>query len=109
MDTLKLVSSWSSGELASPIKVSVEGILIQGCKFDGSQLIETEPSDPILAQVPQFQLAWLPEESVNMTGKISLPLYLSASREALVTYLVAPLASSSAVPWILAGVALFIG
>ena len=61
MDNLKLVSSWNNSLVSSQIKVSIEGILIQGARFDGSNLADAESSDPIFAKVPTFQLAWVPE------------------------------------------------
>lgn len=63
MDSLKLVSSWNHSLTSSAIKVTVDGVLIQGCRFDGQNLTDAESSDPIFAKVPVFQLAWVPEVS----------------------------------------------
>ncbi|KAI8896032.1 dynein heavy chain and region D6 of dynein motor-domain-containing protein [Globomyces pollinis-pini] len=109
MDTLKLISSWrnSTEESSYVYKVTVEGILIQGCNFDGERLSEATPNDPIFNTVPAFQLAWVPEEKVSLHGKMNLPVYVDPSREKLVTNLLVPM-NDNATPWILAGVALFL-
>lgn len=105
MDTLQLVSSWDKSE--GPLAVKVEGLLVQGCRFDGSRLLEAEPNDPIFSSIPVFNLAWLPQESVSKVGKVNIPVYSNSSREKCVTNLLVPCVGSYA-PWVLAGVAFFI-
>ena len=61
MDSLRLVSSWNNSLASFPIKVSIDGILIQGSRFDGSNLTDSESSDSIFSKVPHFHLAWIPE------------------------------------------------
>lgn len=107
MDSLRLMSEWSSAGLSSPLKVTVEGLLIQGCRFDGANLSEVESDDPIFAKVPTFQLGWVPEESAAVAGRLSVPLYSTPSREGLVANLSVPVKASPA-PWILAGVSFFV-
>lgn len=107
MDTLKLVSTWRGEQGNSLYNITVENLLIQGCTFDGTNLLEAGPNDPIFATVPSFQLAWVPEESVKMAGKMNIPVYVTPNREKAVTNLCVPYLESPS-QWILAGVAFFL-
>ncbi|RKO94668.1 hypothetical protein BDK51DRAFT_21975 [Blyttiomyces helicus] len=104
MDSLKLMSTWTSTELSTAAtRVSIEGILLQGSKFDGTRLIEAGPDDPSYVPVPVCHLAWMPKE-FNLSQRIELPLYLTPAREKTVATLQVPCQDDGA-PWILAGVA----
>ena len=44
VDELKLVSCWESGRLdrrVAPLTLTVTGMLLQGCNFDGQKLSES--------------------------------------------------------------------
>jgi dynein heavy chain 2 len=104
MDTLKLVSSWDSQGFVDYI--TIQGLLIQGAKFDVMQLQEQTPDDPIFSQVPNFRMAWIPMEDVVEKDKVSVPVYSDPGREKRVTNLPVPCVGSKSV-WVLAGVSFF--
>ncbi|KAJ3360793.1 Cytoplasmic dynein 2 heavy chain 1 [Kappamyces sp. JEL0680] len=108
MDSLTLLSSWSPGEITSAISMKIDGVVVQGCLFDGNRLAETDVSDQVLNRIPPFQMAWVPSETVKMAGKQKLPFYSTVERESLITNLLVPLQGDRSA-WVLAGVAFFIG
>ena len=60
MDKLKLVSTWSSEELGSgSLTCVVEGLLLQGCNFDGRRLNDASKDDLPFVPVPKCHLAWM--------------------------------------------------
>jgi dynein heavy chain 2, cytosolic len=107
MDSLKLVSNWTASDLEGcPITVTAQGMLIQGCKYDGASLSEADQNDPIFSMVPNFVLGWVKETSINLKSKLEVPVYSSPSREHKVTSLLVPCTDFAV--WILAGVAFFL-
>lgn len=109
MDALKLATSWSnSGLPPAPLPMTIEGLLLQGCNFDGSRLSEAHAEDPTFVPAPLCNLAWVPQ-SVNTGAKsvLEVPLYMGPSRETIVCTLGVPV-DSSGEGWILAGVAFFL-
>ena len=61
IDSLMLCSTWIKSEISSsPIKCQVEGLLLQGCRFDGTRLTELTPDDPTFIPVPICNIAWMP-------------------------------------------------
>ncbi|KAL2914266.1 hypothetical protein HK105_206212 [Polyrhizophydium stewartii] len=108
MDSLRLVSTWNAMELKDcPLRVSVQGMLLQGCNFNGERLSESSSNDPIFVAVPVCHMGWVPEASIKLLGKLEVPLYVNPSRERIVATLMVPGVDDSA-PWILAGVAFFL-
>jgi len=107
IDTLRLVSSWTSN-YSSPFKVHVQGVVIQGCKFDGIRLTEAESSDPIFTTIPKFELGWIPEEEVKTEKTVGIPFYINRDRETRIADLLAPAGSINPMVWVLAGAALFL-
>ncbi|KAJ3270644.1 Cytoplasmic dynein 2 heavy chain 1 [Terramyces sp. JEL0728] len=105
--TSRKFSSWRSDEGNNLYSITVESLWIQGCTFDGRNMLEASANDPIFAAVPSFQLAWIPEENVYMNGKMNVPVYVTPTREKTVTNLCVPFLDSPS-PWILAGVAFFL-
>ena len=62
MDDFILMSYWSKSDVSShPVYIAVEGLLVQGCQFDGLRLTEVSPEDPNLTPVPTSYLAWVPK------------------------------------------------
>ncbi|KAJ3042257.1 Cytoplasmic dynein 2 heavy chain 1 [Rhizophlyctis rosea] len=107
MDSLKLVSTWSAQELSSAaLKVSVEGLFLQGCNFDGARLSEAGPDDPVSVTVPTCHLAWLPM-TFTLPNRITLPLYQTPTRERVVASLMVPCQDDGST-WVLAGAAFFL-
>ena len=111
IDGLKLVNSWgSSGLRGSKLPVSIGGLLLEGCSFEGGTLKENAPNSPTVIPMPAVTLAWLPKDgSGGQEGgnSISLPVYLDSRREKLLTRLSVP-AGGQPDRWIKAGAALFL-
>lgn len=62
IDSLELCSTWNASEIKnSPIRCQVEGLILQGCGFDGSKLTELDTDDPTYSSVPLCNLAWIPQ------------------------------------------------
>ena len=106
MDSMTLVAAWGKAESEAGISISIEGMLVQGCKCDGTRLSEAESTDPIFSSVPTFKLSWVPQEIIKAKGS-HIPVYTNPSRENTVSNLMVPFGGVQA-PWILAGVAFFI-
>lgn len=107
MDSLILATSWNNMDLKDcPVKFNIHGLLIQGCSFDGSRLLEATSNDPIFTTVPNFYLGWIEQESYIMKNKFEIPVYSNPSREQKVFSLTVP--CDDPTPWVLAGVACFV-
>lgn len=64
MDELKLATSWrSSGVDNASVSVKINGLLLEGCMFDGSRLVETHSNSPSVTSVSSCSIAWVPEVS----------------------------------------------
>ena len=62
MDDFILVSSWNKTDLIqAPLQITVEGLHIQGCLFDGLRLSEASSNDANIMQAPIATLAWVPK------------------------------------------------
>ncbi|KAI8925894.1 dynein heavy chain and region D6 of dynein motor-domain-containing protein [Entophlyctis helioformis] len=108
MDSLRLLSTWNPSELKDcPLKVSVNGVLLQGCNFNGDRLSEAGTNDPIFTVVPTCHMGWVSEVSIKSTGKLEVPLYINPTREKMVTSLMVPCQDDGAT-WIQAGVSFFL-
>ncbi|KAI8908484.1 dynein heavy chain and region D6 of dynein motor-domain-containing protein [Gorgonomyces haynaldii] len=109
MDSLVLMTSFGGYNIqkSSPVQISVEGLLIQGCLFDGTTLSFVDANDPSFTVVPPFQLGWVPKEQVTENGMISVPVYKDPSRESKVAELLVP-HGGNASQWILTGIGFFV-
>ncbi|KAI9364365.1 dynein heavy chain and region D6 of dynein motor-domain-containing protein [Zopfochytrium polystomum] len=110
MDELTLTATWStSSSSTSPggLHVAVEGLLVQGCLFDGLRLSEVTQEDANLSSVPVVRVAWVPKDSSPNT-QLRVPLYTTPSRERLVCSLPVPCPADDHSTWTLAGVAFFL-
>ncbi|TPX32194.1 hypothetical protein SmJEL517_g04664 [Synchytrium microbalum] len=105
IDSLQLKSLWGDARSDSP-GVIVEGLVIQGCRFDGLKVSECHAEDPSLAVAPQAYFSWLPED-VMLKESISVPLYSNPSRETYIASIQIPCRADDT-RWTLAAVALFV-
>lgn len=65
LDSLSLASSWTSSDIPKEyIVLQVDGISIQGCKFDGARTSPVESHDAVTAAVPVCYMAWIPTVSL---------------------------------------------
>ena len=95
-----------------PPYVQVTGLLLEGCSFDGNQLMENRRESPSVSAVPPCVVAWVTKETpppYDSANCVSLPLYYNSDRDKLVTCLEVPVvAGTSTVQWIQSGAALFL-
>ena len=107
MDELHLSVSWmwEKGVPKSSVRtLAIEGLLIQGARFDGRHLSACEPSDPIFCTVPICLLTFvkLPNATESL---LQVPLYAGAQRDRLLGHLGVPVTLESRDSFILYGTA----
>nr|XP_023648221.1 cytoplasmic dynein 2 heavy chain 1 isoform X1 [Paramormyrops kingsleyae]XP_023648222.1 cytoplasmic dynein 2 heavy chain 1 isoform X1 [Paramormyrops kingsleyae] len=110
MDSLKFVTSWKIRIPGANLQVKVDGLKLEGCSFDGTQLSENQHDSPSVSAVPSCCMAWIPQSASACYGpeeSISLPLYTSAERTRVVSSVQLPCAGSPD-RWIQTGAALFL-
>jgi dynein heavy chain 2, cytosolic len=62
MDEFILISTWSKSEISqAALSIAVDGLLLQGCNFDGMRLSECSSDDASQSTVPTTFLAWMPK------------------------------------------------
>jgi dynein heavy chain 2 len=72
IDSLKLVSSWNESELSGvAVKVKLEGLLVQGCRFEGQQVLECTSDDNALNAAPICYAAWVPQVTQYINAQTS--------------------------------------
>jgi len=89
----------------------VEGLLLQGCSFDGEKLSDAYADAAELLLVPKCTFAWIgpddkdpyPEEA-----SVLVPLYSTSTRQRLVSQLNLPCGVGEKPKWVIAGIALFL-
>ncbi|KAJ3146349.1 Cytoplasmic dynein 2 heavy chain 1 [Geranomyces michiganensis] len=109
MDGLRLATTWGSTQVpGQSISVTIDGLLLQGCTFDGKRLSEAHAEDPTFAVAPLCNIAWIPKEG-NRGGKnvLDVPMYTGPSREKVICKVEIPVDGDLDI-WILAGVAIFL-
>lgn len=98
MDSLHLVASFEPHLLSdasiSPLSVTIEGLILEGCVFDEQRklLIEGNRTSPLTSMLPPLVLAWTSKQaqfdralsSQRQPATIAMPIYSSLSREYLV-------------------------
>lgn len=113
IDLVKLVCSWErEGRLRDcPLPCTLTGLLLQGATFHGV-LRESAPEAAELTPVPDVVLGFVPlqtRETYDSASAVTVPIYLTPSREDLLSELQMPLgAANEQDRWILSGVALFL-
>lgn len=113
IDSLKLVCSWDPALLARSAKlpINVEGLLIQGCGFSANMLSPLTADSPSVSRLPAVTIAFIPKEETDpypAERSLSLPVYLSLSREEMVCELKLPCRPDEQTRWILSGAAIFL-
>lgn len=95
------------------ISSQISELQLEGCSFDGSQLLENQRDSPSVMTIPPCTVAWVTKETTppySGTECISLPLYYGSDRYKLVTCLELPGGGRGEdnVQWIQSGAALFL-
>lgn len=109
MDELKFYCTWRGGIPTAKTIVKICGLQLEGCSFDGSRLSENQRDSPTVCSIPPCQAAWIQKSSgaASSSDVISLPVYTSATRESIVTFLDVP-CSGDFTTWVQCGAALFL-
>ena len=112
IDELRLVASFRSHLLPTQcVRVSVVGLMLQGCGFAGEVLSPLVVESPSLLQLPECWFGYIGKGEAEPYGEgqnaLALPLYFSPSREQLVCEVKVP-CKGQLDRWILTGAALFI-
>ena len=112
MDSLRLVCEWNTDKVENThVSCRVQGLLVQGCTFDGARLHVAERDSPTFSPVPHVCVGWVPAELLDERelegATLTVPLYADQERQSLVTRLTMPCTSQKR-KWVQAGVALFV-
>lgn len=98
IDSLHLVASFEphlmSDASTSPLPVTVQGLILEGCSFDASKriLIESTRTSPLTSLLPPLTIAWMsraahPERAVSSArhpSVVAMPIYASLNRERVI-------------------------
>ena len=76
MDSLKCVSSWKGAIQDSKLPITVGGLQLEGCLYDGTQLSESQHDSPSVSSIPPCVIAWIPKVSRAASVLLSLQLSL---------------------------------
>jgi len=112
IDTLKLVATWDPRLLSSskpPLTVQIDGLLLQGCNFDGEKLFDASADGPELLAIPKCTIAWIGKDEkdpYSEDGSVLIPLYATTTRERLISQMYMPCAVGDKMKWVQAGVAM---
>merc|ERR1711976_51170 len=100
--SLKLVAAWNPGLVKAPVKVTVQGMLLQGCTFEGNQLSRLRQDSGLFLPLPDVTLAYIPEDHPEPYNRnaLAIPVYVGASREEFVAEIKMP-CSGDTESWIL--------
>uniref|UniRef100_A0A7S1KS08 Cytoplasmic dynein 2 heavy chain 1 n=1 Tax=Percolomonas cosmopolitus TaxID=63605 RepID=A0A7S1KS08_9EUKA len=96
------------------VKVTITGMLLQGCGFDGATLTDLSPDAATMQPLPPCEIAWVTKENqqkyiqnVQYDQELAVPLYLTPSREEQVVELHLP-CNGNTEKYILSAVSAFI-
>uniref|UniRef100_A0A0B6ZVW0 Dynein heavy chain C-terminal domain-containing protein n=1 Tax=Arion vulgaris TaxID=1028688 RepID=A0A0B6ZVW0_9EUPU len=110
MDSLKFACTWKSSIQGANVLVKIGGLQLEGCTFDGSQLLENQRDYPSVSAIPPCLVSWIPKDSPDPYGleeTISLAIYYSSTRDRIVTRLDVP-CGGNVDQWLQTGAALFL-
>lgn len=113
IDELKLVSTFEVGKLQGETAITLEGLSLQGCEFDGRRMVdirEAGASSRELILLPACYIAWIGQGEPDphpADATVKTPIYHALDREELLCTIEAPNEGPAAAR-IIAGVALFL-
>lgn len=112
IDSLKLVAAWDPALLGSvPLKLQLDGFMLQGASFQGGVLAPLAPDSPSLVQLPPVLVCYIPkadgEPYPDANAALAVPVYVAASREEFVCEVRVP-CKGQLDRWVLQGAALFL-
>ncbi|XP_077915202.1 cytoplasmic dynein 2 heavy chain 1 isoform X5 [Halichoerus grypus] len=110
VDSLKFVASWKGRLQEAKLQIKMGGLLLEGCSFDGSRLLENHHDSPSVSPVLPCYVGWIPQGAYGPYSPdecISLPVYTSSERDRVVANIDVPCGGNQD-QWIQCGAALFL-
>lgn len=106
------MSSFEQGKVPPSTAVKLDGLLLQGCEFDGRRMVDIRDasgSSRELISLPACYVAWVggSEPDPHSEGTVVTPIYHTLSRETMLCTIAAP-NQGDASDRIIGGVALFL-
>lgn len=115
IDLVKMICSWEKDPRrianACPLYCTLSGLLLQGADFHSGALQESAPEAAEMTTTPNVCIGFVPisaEDTYPADASVAIPVYLSPTREDLLTELQMPIKGDDQGKWILSGVALFL-
>ena len=115
IDRVKLVCGWERDARkmadACSLPCTVSGLFLQGASFHSGALQPSAPDSSEVSAAPPVCIGYVPadaEDIYSSNGSVSVPVYLSPSREEFLVELRIPTAGADSERWILAGCAGFL-
>lgn len=110
IDSLKLVAYFERDLCRAPLKMEIEGLMIQGCSFNGKELAFSSASSSSVQPIPHCTLAFIGPNDNEPYGQrgLSVPVYVATTREEYVCDVKVPCGERDKDSWILGGVALLL-
>jgi hypothetical protein len=112
---VKMVCSWEKDPRrmsgGCPLPCTLTNMLLQGADFHSGSLQESAPEAAEMASTPPVCVGFVAtsaEDTYRADEAVTIPIYLSPSREDIVADLQMPIRGEDANRWVLSGVALFL-
>lgn len=65
MDNLKFIASWKGKLQGAGSSITLGGLQLEGCTFDGTRLSENQRDSPSVSGIPPCQVAWVSKVRKN--------------------------------------------
>ena len=115
IDRVKLICGWEKDARkmadACCLPCTVSGMFLQGAALHSGALQPSAPDSAEISAAPPATIGYVPlesEEIYSSSGSVSVPVYLSPSREEFLAELRVPSSGADQGRWVLAGVSLFL-
>lgn len=115
IDLVKMVCSWEKDPRklanACPLYCTLSNLLLQGADFHSGSLQESSPEAAEMTTTPPVCIGFVPitaDDTYAADASVTIPIYLSPTREDVLTELQMPIKGEDQNKWILSGVALFL-
>jgi dynein heavy chain 2 len=109
VDRLKLTSAPDARALSNcRLPVTLTGLQLQGCGFDGGRILESPADGPSLVTIDTFTIGWISQEEADpfpASNVVGTPVYYASNRERYISEFMLPCSGDKS-KWILAGIAI---
>eukprot|EP01063_Lacrimia_lanifica_P011176 TRINITY_DN1797_c1_g1_i1.p1 TRINITY_DN1797_c1_g1~~TRINITY_DN1797_c1_g1_i1.p1 ORF type:complete len:4267 (+),score=1793.68 TRINITY_DN1797_c1_g1_i1:109-12909(+) len=101
-----MTCSWNGTVPNCALPVSIEGIQLQGAKWQNGSLCDLSTDDPSWVRMPDLSIGWVQNDKLQEEDGVAVPTYITKSRETLLCELKVPCPAGEVDSWILAGLAM---